>query len=383
MPKPGLEAVNVFPPSLPKELYCTFSFSFLVLKLMMRPCCLSQFWEGRIGVLDGKKRKKNEKLHNDKHFGGGGGEKGTVKKLGMCEEDEETTFNRKLAKDLIDKWSRPIFNKSTRFEDRRNVDDDRVPTREETPANRASSMRWADATPMDFVVRPWSKIDPDEIRARAKQVVQDQRRLKMNKKLQQLKAPKKKQLQVTKLNAEGLFHCGGIDSETFTAGLIIPIVNACKSYLVKREGSEFDGKKRKKKEKRQNDKHFGGGGGDKGTVKKLGMCEEDEETTFNRKLAKDLIDKWSRPMLMMIGPEATPMDFVVRPRSKIDPDEIRARAKQVVQDQRRLKMNKKLQQLKAPKKKQLQATKLNADVQSTYPNHKASVSLIENVSGMC
>ncbi|KAK8501535.1 hypothetical protein V6N12_057874 [Hibiscus sabdariffa] len=97
MPKLGLEAVNVFPPSLPKALYCTISFSFLVLKLMMRPCCLSQFWEGRIGVLDGKKRKKNEKWHNDKHFGGGGGEKGTVKKLGMCEEDEETTFNRKLA----------------------------------------------------------------------------------------------------------------------------------------------------------------------------------------------------------------------------------------------------------------------------------------------
>ncbi|KAL4290498.1 hypothetical protein GQ457_14G024150 [Hibiscus cannabinus] len=83
----------------------------------------------RIGVLDGKKRKKNEKRHNDKYFGGGGGEKGTVKKLGMCEEDEETIFNRKLAKDLIDKWSRPIFNKSTRFEDRRNVDDDRVPMR--------------------------------------------------------------------------------------------------------------------------------------------------------------------------------------------------------------------------------------------------------------
>ena len=32
---------------------------------------------------------------------------------------------------------------------------------------------------------------------------QDQRRLKMNKKLQQLKAPKKKQLQATKLSVEG------------------------------------------------------------------------------------------------------------------------------------------------------------------------------------
>ena len=34
--------------------------------------------------------------------------------------------------------------------------------------------------PLDFVVRPQSKIDPDEIRARAKQVVQDQRRLKVS-----------------------------------------------------------------------------------------------------------------------------------------------------------------------------------------------------------
>lgn len=38
-------------------------------------------------------------------------------------------------------------------------------------------------------------------------------------------------------------------------------------------------------------------------------------------------------------PEATPLDFVVRPQSKIDPDEIRARAKQAVQDQRRMKVS--------------------------------------------
>ncbi|XVF52292.1 hypothetical protein PTKIN_Ptkin05aG0007200 [Pterospermum kingtungense] len=161
----------------------------------------------------------------------------------LSKSDEETTSNRKLAKDLVDKWSRPIFNKSTRFEDMRNVDDDRVPLRRPSvkrPANRAASMESRDgdfdldiardhkssrsssgqnasrsesssrlhasrpeATPMDFVVRPQSRIDPDEIRARAKQVVQDQRRLKMNKKLQQLKAPKKKQLQATKLSVEG------------------------------------------------------------------------------------------------------------------------------------------------------------------------------------
>ncbi|KAL3643514.1 hypothetical protein CASFOL_014329 [Castilleja foliolosa] len=37
----------------------------------------------------------------------------------------------------------------------------------------------AEAMSMDFVVRPQSKVDPDEIRARAKQVVQDQRRMKV------------------------------------------------------------------------------------------------------------------------------------------------------------------------------------------------------------
>ncbi|KAK9076028.1 hypothetical protein SSX86_004358 [Deinandra increscens subsp. villosa] len=151
----------------------------------------------------------------------------------LSKSDEETTSNRKLAKDLVDKWSRPIFNKSTRFEDMRNYEDERTPIRRPSmkkPKNRASGMQSRDddldladnsqeqksgssssrqhasrpeAMPLDFLVRPQSKIDPDEIRARAKQVVHDQRRLKMNKRLQQLKAPKKKQLQATKLSVEG------------------------------------------------------------------------------------------------------------------------------------------------------------------------------------
>lgn len=151
----------------------------------------------------------------------------------LSKSDEETTSNRKLAKDLVDQWSRPIFNKSTRFEDMRNVEDERVPFRRplaKKSGNKAAGMESRDgdldldefsqgrksgqsssrqhasrpeATPLDFVIRPQSKIDPDEIRARAKQAVQDQRRMKMNKKLQQLKAPKKKQLQATKLSVEG------------------------------------------------------------------------------------------------------------------------------------------------------------------------------------
>ncbi|KAH0854482.1 hypothetical protein HID58_069204, partial [Brassica napus] len=128
--------------------------------------------------------------------------------------------HRRLAKDLVDKWSRPIFNKSTRFEDMRNLDEDRAPYRRppvKKPVNKASTMEsrdgtkiWSDfgsefegrgdssrnmtmrpeATPMDFLIRPQSKIDPDEVRARAKQVSQDQRRVKMNKKLQQPKRTK-------------------------------------------------------------------------------------------------------------------------------------------------------------------------------------------------
>ncbi|KAH6783454.1 Transcription elongation factor family protein [Perilla frutescens var. hirtella] len=156
----------------------------------------------------------------------------------LSKSDEETTSNRKLAKELVDKWSRPIFNKSTRFEDMKNFEDERVlrrppvkkvmskgagmPSRDydldfskqspqgsksgESSFGQSSSRQHAsrpEAMSMDFVVRPQSKVDPDQVRARAKQMVQDQRRAKMNKKLQQLKAPKRKQLQATKLSVEG------------------------------------------------------------------------------------------------------------------------------------------------------------------------------------
>ncbi|KAL0447721.1 UNVERIFIED_CONTAM: protein IWS11 [Sesamum latifolium] len=155
-----------------------------------------------------------------------------LKKSGLGKFDEETTANRKLAKELVDKWSRPIFNKSTRFEDMKNFEDERIFRRpppkkvvgkgttmasrdddldlagfsQGSKSGQSSSRQQAsrpEAMSMDFVVRPQSKVDPDEVRARAKQMVQDQRRAKMNKKLQQLKAPKRKQLQATKLSVEG------------------------------------------------------------------------------------------------------------------------------------------------------------------------------------
>uniref|UniRef100_A0A0D6R9G8 TFIIS N-terminal domain-containing protein n=1 Tax=Araucaria cunninghamii TaxID=56994 RepID=A0A0D6R9G8_ARACU len=149
----------------------------------------------------------------------------------LSKSDEEIQSNRKLARDLVDKWSRPIFQKSTRYEDMRNFDEERVPYRRppKKPAAQAVGLESRDddldlelsqesksgqpghrqlttrpeAIAMDFVVRPQSKIDPEEIRARAKQLKQDERRAKMNKKLQQLKAPKKKKLQATKISVEG------------------------------------------------------------------------------------------------------------------------------------------------------------------------------------
>ncbi|KAK4400981.1 protein IWS11 [Sesamum angolense] len=134
----------------------------------------------------------------------------------FSKSDEETTANRKLAKELVDKWSRPIFNKSTRFEDMKNFEDERIfrrpPSKKAvgkgtTVASRDDDLDLAgfhnlslfddlqgvkiwtvifeanasrpEAMSMDFVVRPQSKVDPDEVRAQAKQMVQDQRRAKV------------------------------------------------------------------------------------------------------------------------------------------------------------------------------------------------------------
>ncbi|KAL9263007.1 IWS1 homolog 1-like protein [Drosera capensis] len=151
----------------------------------------------------------------------------------LSRSEEEITSNRKLAKELVDKWSRPIFNKSTRFEDMRNADEERAPYRRppmKKQSNKSAGLRSGEddldlaefssdkkasqskarqltvrpeAMPMDFVIRPQSKIDPDEVRSRAKQTVQDQRRLKMNKKLQQMKSSKRRSLQATKVSVEG------------------------------------------------------------------------------------------------------------------------------------------------------------------------------------
>ncbi|KAG6552956.1 hypothetical protein Mapa_005293 [Marchantia paleacea] len=148
---------------------------------------------------------------------------------------EETPGNKKLARDLVDKWSRPIFQKSTRYEDLKQYDDERPPPRRlQQPAkkpvakpmddsrggdeldmeNDSGELKPGDpgyryhasrpqAMPLDFVVRPASRVDAEDVRARAKQLRMDERRAKMNKKLQLLRTPKRKNLQAARLSVEG------------------------------------------------------------------------------------------------------------------------------------------------------------------------------------
>jgi transcription factor SPN1 len=144
---------------------------------------------------------------------------------------EETPANKKLARDLVDKWSRPLFQKSTRYEDLRTYDEERpMPRRtpvKKAPLKRANIDRADDldmlqgevelkrgdpgyrqhasrpeALPLDFVRRPESKVDPQEFQNRARQQRQDEKRMKMNKKLQQLKTTKKS-MQASKISVEG------------------------------------------------------------------------------------------------------------------------------------------------------------------------------------
>lgn len=144
---------------------------------------------------------------------------------------EETPANKKLARDLVDKWSRPIFQKSTRYEDLRKYDEERpLPRRtpvKRAPVKRANIDRGDDldmlqgskelkrgdpgyrqhasrpeALPLDFTRRPESKLDPQEFQNRARQQHQDEKRLKMNKKLQHLKTAKKS-MQASRISVEG------------------------------------------------------------------------------------------------------------------------------------------------------------------------------------
>ncbi|XP_021287410.1 protein IWS1 homolog 1-like [Herrania umbratica] len=150
----------------------------------------------------------------------------------LSKYEEETVSNRRIAKDLIHRWSRSIFNKSTRFSDLRNDDDDiHVPVmqkpvskpamaelkacdldvsvaKEHKLSSRSSSMRQHVTRPepasLVYAVRPQSKYNPEIARTSSRQQrVQGDSRQRIEHRLKQLKASRKKPLQAAKLSAEG------------------------------------------------------------------------------------------------------------------------------------------------------------------------------------
>ncbi|KAI3928207.1 hypothetical protein MKW98_023808 [Papaver atlanticum] len=118
---------------------------------------------------------------------------------------------------------RPIFNKSTRFEDtRKYLDDDKVLYRKppvKRITHKTAMLDFKDTDDLDEFKRerkscelssskqhaskPEAALLDFMIRARAKLVEHDKCRVQIHKKLRQLKAPKKKLLQASKLSAEG------------------------------------------------------------------------------------------------------------------------------------------------------------------------------------
>ncbi|KAK6229906.1 hypothetical protein SCA6_018857 [Theobroma cacao] len=149
----------------------------------------------------------------------------------LSKYDEETVSNRRVAKDLIDRWSRVIFNRSARYSDLRNDDDIHVPvmkkpvtkppmvevkacdldvnvSKEQKLSSRPSSMRQHVTRPetasLVYTVRPQSKYNPEIARTFARQQrVQGDSRQRIEQRLKQLKASRKKPLQAAKLSAEG------------------------------------------------------------------------------------------------------------------------------------------------------------------------------------
>ncbi|PIA61629.1 hypothetical protein AQUCO_00300861v1 [Aquilegia coerulea] len=144
----------------------------------------------------------------------------------LSRSDEETTCNKKIARDLVNKWSRPIFSISAQYDqDMKNRANEEAEKRSLAlyrssmkPAStkpcggmtlyRDADLDFSEGTkscqpsstsiqqhvsrpeplPMDFIVRPLSKINPDMVRERAKQREKDQVQQRIQKKLQQLKS---------------------------------------------------------------------------------------------------------------------------------------------------------------------------------------------------
>ncbi|CAM6098400.1 unnamed protein product [Calypogeia fissa] len=147
---------------------------------------------------------------------------------------EESPENKKLARHLVHKWSRPIFQKSTRFEDIGHYDAEMTPLPQQMPVkprgveasggrdelkvefNRVQSelkpgdrgyqyphATIPEADPQDFITRPASKVKPWEVKAHRKELEgRYKKRTMRHKKLRQL-ALKKKSLQAVSLSVDG------------------------------------------------------------------------------------------------------------------------------------------------------------------------------------
>eukprot|EP00245_Coleochaete_scutata_P017006 TRINITY_DN8138_c0_g1_i1.p1 TRINITY_DN8138_c0_g1~~TRINITY_DN8138_c0_g1_i1.p1 ORF type:complete len:482 (-),score=170.27 TRINITY_DN8138_c0_g1_i1:359-1804(-) len=147
--------------------------------------------------------------------------------------ETETVKNRKLAQELVHKWSRPIVQKSTRYEDIRTWEETDAPSRARLPrqreveeddpadgegddfAGRAHKepkpgepgyrimARIPQPVPLDFVIRPKSKISEEHEVRNERKKQGDEKRKKMEKTLKKLAQTKQKNVRAEKVSVEG------------------------------------------------------------------------------------------------------------------------------------------------------------------------------------
>eukprot|EP00475_Leptophrys_vorax_P038844 TRINITY_DN6934_c0_g1_i1.p1 TRINITY_DN6934_c0_g1~~TRINITY_DN6934_c0_g1_i1.p1 ORF type:complete len:425 (-),score=29.15 TRINITY_DN6934_c0_g1_i1:102-1328(-) len=141
---------------------------------------------------------------------------------------EETVQNRKLARDLVDTWSRPIFEKSIHYRDLKDdydrpsrpppshrdeppprvaqarpvddLDDAAGDDREEQEIPKAPPTRIPQPMAMDFRIRPESKVTDEWI---ARRGAKDARHQNVSKKLLNMKRSKNKNLRAEKVSVQG------------------------------------------------------------------------------------------------------------------------------------------------------------------------------------
>ncbi|EOY19721.1 hypothetical protein QUC31_005983 [Theobroma cacao] len=158
----------------------------------------------------------------------------------LSKSDEEITANKRLAKDLIEHWSRTIFSKSVQFSDLRYIEENmavpfrkpslKKPEKQQAPLTMepvrvadfdleldlritkasddksSSSQQRAsrpEATPSVYLVRPQSNFNPHIVKSYRRQQVKGDRRARIEERLKRLKRSNKKPLQTAKLGAQG------------------------------------------------------------------------------------------------------------------------------------------------------------------------------------